>query len=89
MICTPLRIGDFEYKPLACFSDATPSRVTFVSDRLVFSKSLSMPLPVLISELLGWLCLLLSHRYFSDNLMFCSGNLPVKKGSTSFCSFYF
>ena len=49
--------------------------MAFVSARCVFSKSLSMPLPCL-----------LSHRYFSDNLMLCPDNLSVihsvKKEST-------
>ena len=45
-----------------------------------------MPLPMLISKcLVGHACLL-SHLYFSDNLMLFSDNLPViysfKKGST-------
>ena len=78
-------IGGYEIKPLACFSDATPSRVAFVSDRCVFSKPLSMPLPILISEFLAGYACLLSHHYFSDNLMLCSDNLSViysiKKGS--------
>ena len=99
MICIPLRIfirlglGVLSVNLSSVFSDATLSRVAFVSDWCVFSESVSIPLPILISEFLaGYVCLL-SHRYFSDNLMFCSNNLPVIysviKGSTNFapCNF--
>ena len=39
--------GCLESEPLVCFSDATPSRVAFASDRGAFSKPLPLPLPIL------------------------------------------
>ena len=54
--------GGLESKPLVCFSDATPSRVAFVSDRGVFSKPLPLQLPVLNWEFLaGYACLLIAN----------------------------
>ena len=69
--------GDLAEHPLACCSDATPLKVSFVSSQGVFSRSLPRYLPVFQSEFLTGYIALFSNLQVSNNILLCADNLSV------------